>query len=50
VFGERANQGKDLAVERVVERRDLNELALLSMLLCSMLIKVATAMNEPVWL
>jgi hypothetical protein len=40
LFGERANQGKHLALERVVERRDLNELALWMMLICSMLVRV----------
>ncbi len=40
VFGKRANQGKHLALERVVERRDLNELALWMMPICSMLVRV----------
>ena len=40
LLGERANQGKYLTLERVVERRHLNELALWMMLLCSMLVRV----------
>jgi len=43
VFGKRANQGKHLALERVVERRDLNELALWMMPICSMLVRVSRA-------
>jgi hypothetical protein len=40
MFGERANQGKHLALERVVGRRHLNELALWMILICSMVVRV----------
>ncbi len=40
MFGQRAHEGKYLALQRVVARRDLNELTLWNMLLCSMLVRV----------
>jgi hypothetical protein len=47
LLGERAEQGKHLALEGVMGSRDLNELARWRMLVCSMLIRVATAMSAP---
>jgi len=40
LLGQGTDQGKHLALERVVERRHLNELALWMMLICSMLVRV----------
>jgi len=40
LLAERAQQGKHLALERVVGRRHLNELALWMILICSMLVRV----------
>jgi hypothetical protein len=47
LLAECAQQRKDFALERVVGRRHLNELALWVMLICNMLVNVAIAMSEP---
>ena len=47
--GQRAEQWKDLAVEWMVRSRDLNELALSIMPVCSMVVRVPSAMNAGRW-